>query len=127
MWLLTPLCRRLARNEVERLNSFKAEKRQNHASFGDSSAALMPSGNERSRQADQHSESAPFKKRWARHPGVLNGGGDFADGVIAHEGEWMGAEEFVSFDSAAVSLLHSLNVRARLLSQPGWGASRVPF
>ena len=47
---------------------------------------------------------------------VLNGGGDFADGVIAYEGEWMGAEEFVSFDSAAVSLLHSLGVRARLLS-----------
>ncbi len=30
---------------------------------------------------------------------VLDAGGDFADGVIAYEGEWLGAEEFVSFDS----------------------------
>ena len=34
---------------------------------------------------------------------ALDAGGDFADGVIAHEGEWLGAEEFVSFDSKAVS------------------------
>jgi hypothetical protein len=27
---------------------------------------------------------------------VLDVGGDFADGVIAHEGDWLGAEEFVS-------------------------------
>src|SRR4051794_5487109 len=36
---------------------------------------------------------------------ALDAGGDFADGVIAYEGEWLGAEEFVSFDSKAVSLL----------------------
>ena len=38
---------------------------------------------------------------------ILGGGGDFADGVIAYEGDWLGAEEFVSFDSKAVSILQS--------------------
>ena len=47
---------------------------------------------------------------------ALDEGGDFADGVIAHEGEWLGAEEFVSFDSKAVSLLQAQGSRARLLS-----------
>jgi predicted nucleic-acid-binding protein len=47
---------------------------------------------------------------------VLDGGGDFADGVIAYEGDWLGAEEFVSFDSKAVSILRSQGGRARLLS-----------
>ena len=47
---------------------------------------------------------------------VLEGGGDFADGVIAYEGHWLGAEEFVSFDKQAVSLLKSQGKRARLLS-----------
>lgn len=46
----------------------------------------------------------------------LDAGGDFADGVIAYEGEWLGAEEFVSFDSKAVSLLQALGSHARLLS-----------
>jgi predicted nucleic-acid-binding protein len=36
---------------------------------------------------------------------VLDAGGDFADGVIAYDGDWLGAEEFVSFDSKAVSLI----------------------
>ena len=47
---------------------------------------------------------------------VLEEGGDFADGVIAFEGEWLGAQEFVSFDSKAVSLLRRKGGRARLLS-----------
>jgi predicted nucleic-acid-binding protein len=47
---------------------------------------------------------------------VLDAGGDFADGVIAYEGDWLGAEEFVSFDSKAVSILRSRGGRARLLS-----------
>ena len=47
---------------------------------------------------------------------VLDAGGDFADGVIAYEGEWLGAEEFVSFDSKAVSVLRSQGGRARLPS-----------
>ena len=46
----------------------------------------------------------------------LDKGGDFADGVIAYEGNWLGAEEFVSFDKQAVSLLKSQGKRARLLS-----------
>ena len=47
---------------------------------------------------------------------VLEAGGDFADGVIAYEGNWLGAEELVSFDSKAVSVLQALGSRARLLS-----------
>src|SRR5215471_3102911 len=38
---------------------------------------------------------------------VLDAGGDFADGIIAYEGDWLGAEEFVSFDSKAISILQS--------------------
>ena len=47
---------------------------------------------------------------------ILGAGGDFADGVIAYEGDWLGAEEFVSFDSKAISILQSQGSRARLLS-----------
>ena len=47
---------------------------------------------------------------------VLDAGGDFADGVIAYEGAWLGAEEFLSFDTDAISLLQSLGMRARLLA-----------
>ncbi len=47
---------------------------------------------------------------------TLEAGGDFADGVIAHEGNWLGAEEFVSFDKEAVRLLKSQGTRARRLS-----------
>jgi predicted nucleic-acid-binding protein len=47
---------------------------------------------------------------------VFDAGGDFADGVIAYEGDWLEAEEFVSFDSKAVSLLQSQSTHARLLS-----------
>jgi predicted nucleic-acid-binding protein len=47
---------------------------------------------------------------------LLNQGGDFADGVIAYEGAWLGAEEFVSFDKQAVKLLKAQGRRARLLS-----------
>ena len=47
---------------------------------------------------------------------VLDAGGDFADGIIAYEGNWLGGEEFVSFDSKAVSVLQSRGSRARLLS-----------
>jgi predicted nucleic-acid-binding protein len=47
---------------------------------------------------------------------LLDRGGDFADGVIAYEGHWLGAEEFVSFDKQAVSLLKSQGKRARQLT-----------
>jgi predicted nucleic-acid-binding protein len=47
---------------------------------------------------------------------LLETGGDFADGAVAYEGYWLGAEEFVSFDKQAVSLLKSRGKRARLLA-----------
>lgn len=47
---------------------------------------------------------------------VLEAGGDFADGVIAHDGQWLGGETFVSFDVQAVRLLDRNGVKARLLS-----------
>src|ERR1035441_8941207 len=34
---------------------------------------------------------------------LLDKGGNFADGAIAYEGYWLGAEEFASFDKEAVS------------------------
>lgn len=46
---------------------------------------------------------------------VLEAGGDFADGVIAYEGAWLGGEAFVSFDRKAVSLLAARGHAARLL------------
>ena len=46
---------------------------------------------------------------------VLDAGGDFADGVIAYDGTWLGAETFVSFDKKAVSLLTKQGQTARLL------------
>jgi len=46
---------------------------------------------------------------------VLNAGGDFADGVIAYEGNWLGADTFVSFDRKAVNLLEAQGKSARLL------------
>lgn len=46
---------------------------------------------------------------------LLDVGGDFADGVIAYEGSWLGGEEFVSFDRQAVSRLRTRGVQARLL------------
>ena len=36
---------------------------------------------------------------------MLKAGGDFADGLIAFEGAWLGGETFVSFDQRAVALL----------------------
>ena len=36
---------------------------------------------------------------------MLDAGGDFADGAIAHEGRWLGADVFLSFDREAVNLM----------------------
>ncbi len=47
---------------------------------------------------------------------ILDAGGDFADGVIAFEGRWLGGETFVSFDKKAVRLLEKQGTAARLLS-----------
>ena len=47
---------------------------------------------------------------------VLEAGGDFADGVIAHEGAWLGGETFVSFDRKAVDLLNLQGRQTLLLT-----------
>lgn len=58
----------------------------------------------------------------ANRPGVeaglalLEAGGDFADGVIAFEGRWLGSEAFVSFDKRAVKLLGEQGIAALLLT-----------
>ncbi len=46
---------------------------------------------------------------------ALEAGGDFADGVIAYEGNWLGGATFVSFDKKAVALLAAQGQPARLL------------
>jgi predicted nucleic-acid-binding protein len=46
---------------------------------------------------------------------VLEAGGDFADGVIAFEGELLGGHEFVSFHQQAVKLLKAQKRKVRLL------------
>lgn len=57
----------------------------------------------------------------ANHPAVeaglavLEAGGDFADGVIAFEGRWLGGDVFVSFDKKAVRLLKAEGQAAELL------------
>lgn len=54
---------------------------------------------------------------------TLEAGADFADGVIAHEGAWLGGETFVSFDKKAVDVLIKLGIKSRLLeplqTEPG--------
>ena len=46
---------------------------------------------------------------------LLQSGGDFADGVIAFEGQWLGGDTFVSFDKQAVALLQAQGQSARRL------------
>jgi predicted nucleic-acid-binding protein len=46
---------------------------------------------------------------------MLKAGGDFADGLIAYEGAWLGGDTFVSFDKQAVSLLSDQGKQAKLL------------
>ena len=47
---------------------------------------------------------------------MLEAGGDFADGVIVYDGNWLGGETFVSFDKKAVSLVSQQGQQARLLA-----------
>lgn len=47
---------------------------------------------------------------------LLEAGGDFADGVIAFEGRWLGAETFLSFDKKAAKLIKAQGGEVRLLS-----------
>lgn len=46
----------------------------------------------------------------------LDAGGDFADGAIAYEGNWLGADTFVSFDKKAVRLMEARGEPAQLLT-----------
>ncbi len=46
---------------------------------------------------------------------ILKAGGDFADGLIAYEGNWLGGDTFVSFDQRAVSLLSHQGKQAKLV------------
>jgi predicted nucleic-acid-binding protein len=47
---------------------------------------------------------------------LLDAGGDFADGVIAYEGRWLGAGVFLSFDKKAVKLMAAQGESVRLLA-----------
>jgi hypothetical protein len=51
------------------------------------------------------------------HVGLLQleAGGDFADAIIAHEGQWLGGDTFLSFDRHAVALLREQGIAAELL------------
>lgn len=44
---------------------------------------------------------------------VYDAGGDFADGVIAFDGRWLGGETFVSFVRMAVAILERQGIAAR--------------
>jgi predicted nucleic-acid-binding protein len=46
---------------------------------------------------------------------MLEAGGDFADGVIAFEGRWLGGDTLVSFDKKAVALLRAQGQQTKLL------------
>ncbi|MGX5802872.1 type II toxin-antitoxin system VapC family toxin [Bradyrhizobium sp. Arg314] len=46
---------------------------------------------------------------------VLDAGGDFADGVIAFDGQWLGGETFVSFDRKAIKLVEGQGTPTLLL------------
>lgn len=46
---------------------------------------------------------------------LLTAGGDFADGVIAFEGQWLGANTFMSFDRKAVKLAKAQGLSAEIL------------
>ncbi len=46
---------------------------------------------------------------------ALEAGADFADGVIALEGAWLGGETFVSFDKKAVKAVAEQGMSAELL------------
>ena len=65
--------------------------------------ALLAAGNV---EADRQGAEAGLK--------MLEAGGDFADGVIAHEGRWLGSETFLSFDRKAVARLKAQGHSARL-------------
>lgn len=47
--------------------------------------------------------------------GLLRAGGDFADGVIAHSGHALGADQFATFDRRAAALLEASGMPVLLL------------
>lgn len=47
---------------------------------------------------------------------LLEAGGDFADGIMAHEGKWLGGEIFVSFNKNAITLLSKQGEATHLLT-----------
>jgi predicted nucleic-acid-binding protein len=47
---------------------------------------------------------------------TLEASADFADGVIAFEGAWLGGETFVSFDKKAVAVIAKQGQKAKLLA-----------
>jgi predicted nucleic-acid-binding protein len=46
---------------------------------------------------------------------AMNAGADFADGVIAYEGKWLGGETFVSFDKKAIAAVAKQGMKTKLL------------
>jgi predicted nucleic-acid-binding protein len=46
---------------------------------------------------------------------AMEAGADFADGVIAYEGRWLGGETFVSFDKKAVAAVEKQGIKVKLL------------
>jgi predicted nucleic-acid-binding protein len=46
---------------------------------------------------------------------AMEAGADFADGVIAYEGAWLGGETFVSFDKRAVTAIAKQGLQSKLL------------
>ncbi|MGB5134630.1 MAG: type II toxin-antitoxin system VapC family toxin [Prochlorococcaceae cyanobacterium] len=47
---------------------------------------------------------------------ILAAGGDFADGVIAHGGRWLGGERLATFDRKAAALLEAQGQPTMLLN-----------
>jgi len=45
----------------------------------------------------------------------LEAGGDFADGIMLHEGRWLGGRMFVSFDKKAVAIATAQGHMAQLV------------
>lgn len=46
---------------------------------------------------------------------MLEAGGDFADGVIAYDGSWLGASALLTFDEKAARILASQGTDVKLL------------
>lgn len=47
---------------------------------------------------------------------ILEAGGDFADGIMAYEGQYLGGDVFVSFDRQAVRLMVAQGYKTKLIA-----------